>query len=56
MKVENNLSYKVKRLCLLFGNDTELLLCKLSALRAQCKTNLDAAALDALIRNIKGLI
>ena len=49
-------SSKIQRICMLFGNNTDLLLFKLTVLRRQCKTTREVVVVDDLIKNIKGLI
>ena len=50
------LSQKINRLCMLFGNNANLLAMKLQVLQAQCKNRDDAKRVANLVENIKGLI
>lgn len=49
------LTNKIKRLCMLFGNNTDLLVGKLERLQSQCKEREDAVCVANLVKNIKGL-
>lgn len=50
------LTIKVKRLCMLFGNNPDLLIQKLQTLEAQCQKQNESDYVQKLIKNIRGLI
>ncbi|MGR5365703.1 hypothetical protein [Photobacterium damselae] len=49
------LTRKIKRLCMLFGNNPTLLVSKLETLQTKCKRQEDAVSVAKLVENIKGL-